>query len=40
VFLVGWIRGEQKFDDLDALVARMRRDEAEAKALLAAEPAP
>lgn len=34
VSLFGFIRGEEKFDGLDALVARMRRDEAEARALL------
>ena len=31
----GFLRGEEKFDGLDALVAQMRRDEAEARALLA-----
>ena len=30
----GWLRGEEKFDGLDALVAQMKRDEAEARALL------
>jgi len=30
------LRGEEKFEDLDALVAQMRRDEAEARAVLAA----
>ena len=31
----GFLRGEEKFDGLDALVAQMRRDEAEARAMLA-----
>ena len=35
VSLFGFLRGEEKFDDLDALVARMGEDEAEARALLA-----
>jgi riboflavin kinase/FMN adenylyltransferase len=35
VSLFGYLRGEEKFDGLDALVAQMRRDEAEARALLA-----
>ena len=35
VSLFGFLRGEEKFDGLDALVAQMRRDEAEARALLA-----
>jgi len=35
VSLFGFLRGEQKFDGLDTLVAQMRRDEAEAQALLA-----
>ncbi len=35
VSFFGFLRGEQKFDSLDALVERMRRDEAEARALLA-----
>ena len=30
----GFLRGEEKFEGLDALVAQMRRDEAEARALL------
>jgi len=34
VSFFGWLRGEEKFDGLDALVARMRQDEAEARALL------
>ena len=34
VSLFGFLRGEEKFDGLDALVAQMRRDEAEARALL------
>lgn len=35
VSFFGFLRGEEKFDGLDALTARMRRDEAEARALLA-----
>jgi riboflavin kinase / FMN adenylyltransferase len=35
VALHGFIREEQKFDSVDALVAEMRRDEAEARKLLA-----
>lgn len=35
VCLVAFQRGEEKFDDLDALKAQMRRDEAEARAALA-----
>ena len=31
----GFLRSEVKFDGLDALVAQMKRDEAEARALLA-----
>ncbi|WP_309083859.1 bifunctional riboflavin kinase/FAD synthetase [Chelativorans sp.] len=35
VSFFGFLRGEEKFDGLDALVAQIRRDEAEARALLA-----
>jgi riboflavin kinase/FMN adenylyltransferase len=35
VSLFGYLRGEEKFDGLDALVAQMQRDEQEARALLA-----
>lgn len=35
VCLVAFQRGEEKFDDLEALTAQMRRDEAEARAILA-----
>ena len=35
VSLFGFLRGEEKFDGLDALVAQMKHDEAEARALLA-----
>lgn len=35
VSLFGFLRGEEKFDGLDALVAQMKRDEEEARALLA-----
>jgi riboflavin kinase / FMN adenylyltransferase len=34
VSFFGFLRPEQKFEDLDALVVQMRRDEAEARALL------
>jgi riboflavin kinase / FMN adenylyltransferase len=36
VSFFGFLRGEEKFDGLDALVAQMKRDETEARALLAA----
>lgn len=35
VSFFGYLRGEEKFDGLDPLVAQMKRDEAEARALLA-----
>ncbi|WP_404934989.1 bifunctional riboflavin kinase/FAD synthetase [Nitratireductor sp. L15S-10] len=35
VSLFSFLRGEEKFDGLEALVAQMKRDEAEARALLA-----
>ena len=35
VGFVEWIRGEEKFDDLDAMVARIDQDVAEARAILA-----
>ena len=35
VSFFGYLRGEEKFDGLDALAAQMKRDEAEARALLA-----
>ena len=35
VSFFGFLRGEEKFDGLDALVAQMKHDEAEARALLA-----
>jgi riboflavin kinase/FMN adenylyltransferase len=34
VSFFGYLRGEEKFDGLDALTAQMKRDEAEARALL------
>jgi riboflavin kinase/FMN adenylyltransferase len=37
VELVGWIRGEERFDGAEALVERMHRDADEARALLAAD---
>lgn len=38
VALVGYLRGEEKFDSLDALIAQMDRDSAKARALLAQTP--
>ena len=39
VTFVGWLRGEEKFADVDALVAQMKRDEQAARAMLShAEP--
>jgi riboflavin kinase/FMN adenylyltransferase len=38
VAFIGWIRAEQKFDDVRALVARMDADSSEARTLLAAAP--
>ena len=35
VSFFGFLRGEEKFDGLDPLVAQMKRDDAEARALLA-----
>jgi riboflavin kinase/FMN adenylyltransferase len=35
VSLFGYLRGEEKFESLDALVVQMKRDEEEARALLA-----
>ncbi|MGO4387333.1 bifunctional riboflavin kinase/FAD synthetase [Microvirga sp. 2YAF29] len=40
VELVGWIRGEEKFDDIDALIAQMDRDSVEAKRMLAEDRTP
>jgi riboflavin kinase/FMN adenylyltransferase len=40
VEFVGWIRGEEKFDTVEALVARMDRDSAEAKVLLQRDRVP
>ena len=37
VEFVGWIRGEERFDSVDALIARMGRDCAEARCILALE---
>ena len=36
VALVDYLRGEEKFDGLDALIAQMDADSAQARALLAA----
>lgn len=38
VALVGWLRGEEKFDSLDALIVRMDEDSLRARALLAQTP--
>ncbi|RLQ87270.1 bifunctional riboflavin kinase/FAD synthetase [Notoacmeibacter ruber] len=35
VSLFSWLRGEEKFDGLDPLIAQMKRDEEEARAVLA-----
>lgn len=35
VTFIGWIRGEEKFDSLDALAAEMERDKAKAREMLA-----
>jgi riboflavin kinase/FMN adenylyltransferase len=35
VEFVGWIRGEERFDGIEPLIARMHRDSDEAKRLLA-----
>ncbi len=40
VELVGWIRGEERFDSAEALVERMHRDSDEARALLKADRLP
>lgn len=37
VEFVGWIRGEERFDGIEALVAQMNRDSIEAKRMLAAD---
>ena len=34
---VGWIRGEEKFDGIDPLVARMDLDSQEARRILAGD---
>lgn len=38
VFFVGWIRAEAKFPSIDALVAQIRDDEAQAKEILREQP--
>ena len=35
VSFIGWIRGEAKFDSLEALVEEMNRDKAKAREILA-----
>jgi riboflavin kinase/FMN adenylyltransferase len=35
VALIGWLRGEAKFDTVEALIVQMKQDEARARALLA-----
>lgn len=37
VEFVGWIRGEERFEGIEALIAQMDRDSAEAKRMLAAD---
>ena len=36
IYLHGWIRGEEKFDSVEALVTQMDKDSADARAMLAA----
>ncbi|WP_156953375.1 bifunctional riboflavin kinase/FAD synthetase [Afifella pfennigii] len=38
VSLIGWIRGEERFDSAEALISRMHEDAAAARAILAARP--
>lgn len=38
VSLVGWIRGEEKFESVEALIAQMKQDEGRARAILAEAP--
>ena len=40
VEFVGWIRGEEKFDNIEALIAQMDRDSVEAKRMLAEDRTP
>jgi riboflavin kinase / FMN adenylyltransferase len=40
VEFVGWIRGEEKFDGIEALIAQMDRDSVEAKRMLADDRTP
>jgi riboflavin kinase/FMN adenylyltransferase len=35
VEFIGWIRGEERFDGIEALIAQMDRDSVEAKRMLA-----
>jgi riboflavin kinase / FMN adenylyltransferase len=35
VEFIGWIRGEERFDGIEALIAQMDRDSAEARRMLA-----
>jgi riboflavin kinase/FMN adenylyltransferase len=37
VEFVGWIRGEERFEGIEALIAQMDRDSAEAKRMLATD---
>ncbi|MBB4040058.1 riboflavin kinase/FMN adenylyltransferase [Microvirga flocculans] len=37
VEFIGWIRGEERFDGIEPLIAQMHRDSAEAKRMLAAD---
>jgi riboflavin kinase/FMN adenylyltransferase len=37
VEFVGWIRGEERFDGIEALVERMDRDSSEARSMLATD---
>lgn len=40
VEFIGWIRGEEKFDGIDALIAQMNRDSEEARRMLAEDRTP
>lgn len=40
VEFIGWIRGEERFDGIEALIAQMDRDSDEARRMLKADPIP
>jgi riboflavin kinase/FMN adenylyltransferase len=37
VEFIGWIRGEERFDGIEALIERMDRDSSEARTMLATD---